>query len=233
MSKQVVMVNEATNRENAHLNNEMISDYTQQEESLNALTHGLGVILGILGLVFMLIKADGAVTLIQTLGIVIYGCSVIALFLSSTLYHSSRTRVWRTRFKMADHCAIYLLIAGTYTPLMLITLQNDNAIYVLSAIWLLALGGILFKTFFIGRFKAFSLVLYLVMGWLCVTVMGDLVSNMTAMSFNLLLIGGLSYSLGVIFYANKRIPFNHAIWHVFVLGGAFSHFACIYMEISA
>ncbi|WP_371931192.1 PAQR family membrane homeostasis protein TrhA [Shewanella sp. ULN5] len=208
------------------------SDYSVREELANTISHGLGVLAGIVGLAFMLINARDDLSAVQLTGITIYGISIILLFLASTLYHSSRTAVWRKRFKMADHCAIYTLIAGTYTPLMLITLQNDNALTILTAIWCLALGGIVFKTLFIGRFKAFSLLLYLLMGWLCVTVMHDLIANMSQTSFNLLISGGLSYSLGVIFYANKKIPYNHAIWHLFVLGGAFTHFFSIYLVIT-
>jgi hemolysin III len=208
------------------------SDYSVREEFANTISHALGVLAGIVGLAFMLINARDDLSAVQLTGITIYGISIILLFLASTLYHSSRTAVWRKRFKMADHCAIYTLIAGTYTPLMLITLQNDNALTILTAIWCLALGGIVFKTLFIGRFKAFSLLLYLLMGWLCVTVMHDLIANMSKTSFNLLISGGLSYSLGVIFYANKKIPYNHAIWHLFVLGGAFTHFCSIYLVIT-
>ncbi|MGZ9898395.1 PAQR family membrane homeostasis protein TrhA [Shewanella gaetbuli] len=205
-----------------------ISDYSDKEELANTISHGTGVIAGIVGLMMMLISARADLSTSQLLGVIIYGVSVIALFLASTLYHSSRTSVWRKRFKMADHCAIYTLIAGTYTPLMLISLQNNNAIIILTGIWALAFGGIVFKTLFIGRFKGLSLMLYLIMGWLCVTVMKDLTANMSDVSFNLLIAGGLFYSLGVIFYANKKIPYNHAIWHLFVLAGAFSHFLCIY-----
>ena len=208
------------------------SDYSVREELANTISHGLGVLAGIVGLAFMLINARDDLSGVQLTGITIYGISIILLFLASTLYHSSRTAVWRKRFKMADHCAIYTLIAGTYTPLMLITLQNDNALTILTAIWCLALGGIVFKTLFIGRFKAFSLLLYLLMGWLCVTVMHDLIANMSQTSFNLLISGGLSYSLGVIFYANKKIPYHHAIWHLLVLGGAFTHFFSIYLVIT-
>lgn len=207
------------------------SDYCQAEEKANALSHALGVVAGIIGLMLMLIKAPEHLTLVQISGVAIYGISIIALFLASTLYHSSQSALWRKRYKMADHCAIYTLIAGTYTPMMLISLQSTQATMVLTAIWSLALGGVIFKTLFIGRFKAFSVVLYLVMGWLCVTVMGDLKTHMSNLGLSLLLAGGLFYSLGVIFYVGKRIPFNHAIWHLFVLGGAFSHFLCIYLTI--
>lgn len=208
-------------------------DYSIKEELANGLSHGFGVIAGLVGLVLMVTNARENLSTTQLAGVIIYGISIIALFLSSTLYHTSRTPVWRKRFKMADHCTIYTLIAGTYTPLMLIALQDDSALIILTIIWSIALGGIIFKTLFIGRFKALSLFLYLLMGWLCVTVMKDLIANMTDLTFNLLIIGGIFYSLGVIFYANKKIPYNHAIWHMFVLGGAFSHFFCVYFMVTA
>lgn len=207
------------------------SDYGYTEEKANAISHALGVVAGIFALVLMLIKAPDSLSFTQIVGITIYGVSIIALFLASTLYHSSQSERWRKRFKMADHCAIYTLIAGTYTPMMLISLQSSQATIVLTAIWALALAGIIFKTLFIGRFKVFSVILYLVMGWLCVTVMDDLQNHMSDLGISLLVLGGLFYSLGVIFYVGKRIPFNHAIWHIFVLGGAFSHFLCIYLTV--
>ncbi|WP_434952031.1 PAQR family membrane homeostasis protein TrhA [Shewanella sp. HL-SH4] len=207
-------------------------DYSIKEELANGLSHGFGVIAGLVGLVLMITNARENLSTTQLAGVIIYGISIIALFLSSTLYHTSRTPVWRKRFKMADHCTIYTLIAGTYTPLMLIALQDDSALIILTIIWSIAFGGIIFKTLFIGRFKALSLFLYLLMGWLCVTVMKDLIANMTDLTFNLLIIGGIFYSLGVIFYANKKIPYNHAIWHMFVLGGAFSHFFCVYFMVT-
>jgi len=207
------------------------SDYGHREEQANALSHALGVIAGIVGLILMLIKAPDHLTLLQITGVTIYGVSIIALFLASTLYHSSKSALWRKRFKLADHCAIYALIAGTYTPMMLISLQSSQATIILVAIWTLALGGIIFKTLFIGRFKAFSVLLYLSMGWLCVTIISDLNTKMSDLGLGLLFAGGLFYSLGVVFYVGKRIPYNHAIWHLFVLGGALSHFLCIYLTV--
>ncbi|GGB63561.1 PAQR family membrane homeostasis protein TrhA [Shewanella inventionis] len=208
-----------------------ISDYSHKEELANAISHALGVFAGIVGLILMLLKAPPELSFMQISGVTVYGISIIVLFMASTLYHSSKSQLWRKRFKMADHCAIYTLIAGTYTPLMLISIQSPQATIVLASIWTLALGGIVFKTLFIGRFKAFSVILYLIMGWLCVTVMGDLKSQMSDLGLGLLLAGGIFYSLGVIFYVGKRIPFNHAIWHLFVLGGAFNHFLCIYLTV--
>jgi hemolysin III len=203
--------------------------YGKGEERANAVTHGIGVIAGIIALALMLNKGIGQVSPIELFGLSVYGASIILLFLASTLYHSSRDPLWRRRLKIADHCAIYTLIAGTYTPLMQLSLGSDKANAILLAIWLLALGGIIFKTLFIGRFKVFSVLLYLIMGWLCVTVMEELISAMSPLGFKLLLAGGAFYSIGVIFYVTKRIPFNHAIWHLFVLAGAISHFLCIYL----
>lgn len=205
--------------------------YSIKEEIANSVSHGLGVIAGIAALVLMLLKGQDHLTPIQLTGVAIYGASIIVLFLCSTLYHSVSHSGWKHKLKIADHCAIYCLIAGTYTPLMLISLQGTQSIVILTAIWSLAIGGILFKTLFIHKFKKLSLVLYLAMGWLCVTVMGDLTAAMSELGFNLLILGGLFYTLGVVFYVGKRIPFNHAIWHLFVLGGAMSHFMCIYLTV--
>lgn len=205
--------------------------YSIKEEIANSVSHGLGVIAGVVALVLMLLKGQDHLTPIQLTGVAIYGASIIVLFLCSTLYHSVSHSGWKHKLKIADHCAIYCLIAGTYTPLMLISLQGTQSIVILTAIWSLAIGGILFKTLFIHKFKMLSLVLYLAMGWLCVTVMGDLTAAMSELGFNLLILGGLFYTLGVVFYVGKRIPFNHAIWHLFVLGGAMSHFLCIYLTV--
>ncbi|MCS6258343.1 hemolysin III family protein [Shewanella baltica] len=205
--------------------------YSIKEEIANSVSHCLGVIAGIVALVLMLLKGQDHLTPIQLTGVAIYGASIIVLFLCSTLYHSVSHSGWKHKLKIADHCAIYCLIAGTYTPLMLISLQGTQSIVILTAIWSLAIGGILFKTLFIHKFKKLSLVLYLAMGWLCVTVMGDLTAAMSELGFNLLILGGLFYTLGVVFYVGKRIPFNHAIWHLFVLGGAMSHFLCIYLTV--
>ena len=211
------------------------ASYSVKEELANSLSHGLGVFAGVVGLIMCIVKGYEHLTFVQMAGVIVYCASIILLFLCSTLYHSATDIVLKHKLKVADHCAIYLLIAGTYTPLMLISLNsetgNENANLVLIAIWSLAVGGILFKTLFINRFKVFSLLLYLAMGWLCVTVMKELIAGMSPLGFNLLIIGGLFYSLGVIFYVAKRIPYNHAIWHLFVLGGAISHFLCIYLTV--
>ncbi|MCL2914885.1 hemolysin III family protein [Shewanella corallii] len=209
----------------------MLSAYSKREELANAISHGLGILLGILGMIASVIKGAHTLNGVQLFGVVVYNASIITLFLCSTLYHSIPSAKWRPRLKLADHCAIYLLIAGTYTPLMLISLHTIQADIVLAAIWSLAIAGVVFKVRFIHKFKALSVGIYLLMGWLCVTVMSQLTAGLSEVGFNLLLAGGLFYSVGVIFYVVKAIPFNHAIWHLFVLMGAFSHWLCVYLAV--
>ena len=205
--------------------------YSNTEEWLNSITHGLGVVLGIIALVMMLDKGWQILNKTQLTGVSIYGGCFILLFLCSTLYHAIALPRCKRLLKTLDHCAIYLLIAGTYTPLMLISLANSQVEWVLIAIWSLALSGVLFKCFFVHRFKLFSLGLYLIMGWLCMAILPQLVASLSSQGFWLLLAGGLCYSAGVPFYAIKRIPYNHAIWHLFVLAGAVCHFLCVYLSV--
>ncbi|SQH76527.1 putative hemolysin, inner membrane subunit [Shewanella benthica] len=207
------------------------SGYSYKEEMANSISHGLGIVAGIIGLALSLIKGQQTLDGIELFGLVIYCASIVLLFSCSTLYHSISSPVWKHRLKIADHCAIYFLIAGTYTPLMLIALDGSKANIILIAIWSLAFAGVLFKTRFIHRFKKLSVALYLLMGWLCATVMNELIASMTDLGFQLLILGGLFYTFGVIFYVGKRIPYNHAIWHLFVLAGAVSHFLCVYLTL--
>lgn len=208
------------------------SPYSQREELANSISHGIGVLIGVVGLIMMLNKAYlVGLSSVDVLGIILYGLSFITLFLCSTLYHSVSKPALKAKLKLADHLAIYLLIAGTYTPLMLITLNNFSAQIVLITIWCLAIFGIVFKVIFIKKFEKLSLVIYLFMGWLCLVVANQLINKLSELGFNLLIAGGLFYSVGVIFYASKKIKYNHAIWHLFVLGGAISHLLCIYLTV--
>lgn len=197
--------------------------YTLGEEIANAVTHGLGTAAAIVALTLMIVKALPALSGWQMAGIAVYGGSMISLFLSSTLYHSLTHPAAKTVLKRFDHSMIYLLIAGTYTPFLMITLQSAMAQALLVIIWSLALGGVLFKIFFVHRFKRASLITYLAMGWLSLLVVYELYEALPAPAFNLLLAGGLSYTLGAAFYAAKQYRYTHAIWHLFVLGGAACH----------
>lgn len=206
--------------------------YSLAEEIANSISHGIGLVFGIVGLVLLLVQAietNASTTAITSYSL--YGGSMILLFLASTLYHAiphARAKRW---LKLFDHCAIYLLIAGTYTPFLLVGLDSPLARGLMVVIWGLALLGIVFKLTIAHRFKVLSLLTYLLMGWLSLVVIYQMVMKLAPGSVTLLAIGGIVYSLGVIFYVCKRIPYNHAIWHGFVLGGSVCHFFAIYLYI--
>ncbi|EPK7360452.1 PAQR family membrane homeostasis protein TrhA [Kluyvera ascorbata] len=206
--------------------------YSLAEEIANSISHGVGFLLGIVGLVLLLVQAiDANASATAITSYSLYGGSMILLFLASTLYHaipSQRAKVWLKKF---DHCAIYLLIAGTYTPFLLVGLDSPLARGLMIVIWSLALLGILFKLTIAHRFKVLSLVTYLTMGWLSLIVVYQLAVKLSIGGVTLLAVGGIVYSLGVIFYVCKRIPYNHAIWHAFVLGGSACHFLAIYLYV--
>jgi len=207
--------------------------YSVAEEIANSISHGIGFIFGIVGLVLLLSQAlDSQANAVAITSYSLYGGSMILLFLASTLYHAiphPRAKSW---LKKLDHCAIYLLIAGTYTPFLLVGLKSPLAHGLMVVIWSLALVGVLFKLFFVHRFEALSVITYLLMGWLSLVVIYQLAMKLSAGGAWLLAAGGIIYSLGVIFYVSKRIPYNHAIWHGFVLGGSICHFLAIYFYIS-
>ncbi|QSA18918.1 hemolysin III family protein, partial [Vibrio furnissii] len=203
-----------------------------KEEVANAISHGIGFILGIVGLVLLLVKAmDHRADALTLASMSIYGGSMIALFLASTLYHAIPHQNAKRWLKTFDHCAIYLLIAGSYTPFLLVSLRTPLAFGLMIVIWLIALFGIIMKIAFVYRFKRLSLVTYLIMGWLSLIVIYQLALNLDVGGLTLLAAGGVVYSLGVIFYVAKRIPYNHAIWHAFVLAGCACHFLAIYLYI--
>ncbi|PQJ57996.1 hemolysin III family protein [Vibrio chagasii] len=209
------------------------SEYSDIEERANAITHGLGVVLGVVGLILLLIRAfDHQADTLTIASMAVYGSSIILLFLASTLYHSITTEKTKRLLKTLDHCAIYLLIAGSYTPFLLVSLRTPLAIGLMAVIWGIALAGIIMKIAFVYRFKRLSLVTYLAMGWLSLIVVYQLAMNIEMGGLVLLALGGVIYSLGVIFYVAKRIPYNHAIWHLFVLAGCACHFFAIYLYVT-
>ncbi|MFM5202369.1 hemolysin III family protein [Aeromonas caviae] len=204
-----------------------VTGYSPREEWANRLSHGLGLLLGGLGLVLLLHKGwDQGPRVLLSYGV--YGASLVLLYLASTLYHSVSSVAARRWSKLFDHCAIYLLIAGTYTPFLLVALDTPLAQGLMVVIWGLALAGVVFKLIFINRFKKVSLFTYLMLGWLSLVVIYQLYLHLDGTGLLLLGLGGLIYSLGVIFYVAKSIPYNHAIWHLFVLGGSLCHFMAIY-----
>ncbi|CAK9884310.1 MAG: hypothetical protein XXXJIFNMEKO3_00692 [Candidatus Erwinia impunctatus] len=206
--------------------------YSFNEELANSLSHGLGAILAIIGLVLLLNRASASqADMLTFLSYTLYGGSLILLFLASTLYHAVPQPGAKKWLKKIDHCAIYLLIAGTYTPFLLVGLKSSLAHGLMAVIWLLALAGVAFKLFFAHRFRLLSVLTYLLMGWLSLIVIYQLALTLPATGLGLLALGGVVYSLGVIFYVARRIPYNHVIWHGFVLGGSLCHFCAIYFYV--
>ena len=198
--------------------------YSILEEVIHAITHGVGVLLSIGGLSWMLYLSIVAADPWRIVASSIYGATLIALFLSSTVYHSMYASRHRDIFKLLDHCAIYLLIAGTYTPFLLVAMRTDKGWWLFGTIWALATAGIIKKLWFRNRFPKVALASYLAMGWLIVIAAPQMAAAIGPSGMAWLIAGGLCYSVGAIFYAVERIPFNHAVWHVFVLGGGICHF---------
>ncbi|MFH8135537.1 hemolysin III family protein [Pantoea osteomyelitidis] len=206
--------------------------YSLAEEIANSISHGLGCVFGIVGLILLLTQAiEMRADAMALTSYSLYGGSMILLFLASTLYHAIPHQKAKRWLKKLDHCAIYLLIAGTYTPFLLVGLKSPLAHGLMVVIWSMALAGIIFKLTIAHRFKILSLVTYLSMGWLSLIVIYQLALKLSAGGIWLLAAGGIVYSLGVIFYVARRIPYNHAIWHAFVLGGSACHFCAIYFYV--
>ncbi len=205
----------------------MVLNIKNKEEFLNTISHGFGIVLGILGMVFLLLK-NREVTNFSTLSICIYGFSLIALYTASTVYHALEHEKHKQRAQIFDHIGIFLLIAGTYTPICLITLEQTTGWRLFLIIWSIAGLGLVMKLFLTGKVEKLSLLIYLVMGWLAVTEVNQLIKLLSTEALLYLTIGGVLYTLGTIFYASKRIPYGHFIWHLFVLGGSISHYFMIY-----
>lgn len=197
------------------------------EERLNAWSHGLGAALGIAGLILLIVflKQDIPYALFS---VIVYGISIITLFLASTFYHAVKGEQRKHYFRIVDHISIYLLIAGTYTPVLLIMLPDSLGWELFWTVWGIAAFGVILKLFFTGKFETFSTLLYLVMGWLIVFDFSTLADRIATNGLLLLFAGGLFYTVGIVFYAIEKIPFNHVIWHFFVLGGAICHFFMVY-----
>ncbi len=200
---------------------------SQFEERLNAWSHGIGALLGIAGLVLLVVFTQNTIDW-SLFSVIIYGISIIVLFAASTVYHAVKGDRRKHFFRIVDHISIYFLIAGTYTPVLLITLPDSLGWLLFWTVWGIAAFGVILKLFFTGRFEVFSTLLYLVMGWLIVFDFSTLADRMDTNGLLLLFAGGLFYTVGIVFYAIHKIPYNHVIWHLFVLGGAICHFFMIF-----
>ncbi len=205
--------------------------YSIKEEIAHSVTHGIGIVLSVLGLVLMVMHSirygDGW----HIVSTSIYGATLITLYTASTLYHGVTLPGLKQILQKLDHAAIFLLIAGTYTPFLLVNLRGGWGWTLLGMVWSIAIAGMLMELFVKQRYHRLSLTLYLGLGWLIMIAIGPMLENVAPGGMLLLLAGGLFYSLGVIFYVWETLAYNHAIWHVFVLAGSLAHFLAIFMYV--
>lgn len=205
--------------------------YPYWEEFVNVLSHGIGFLLSVAALSLMVVFASLDGNAWHIVGVSVFGASLVVLYLASTLFHWSVRPKIRKYLNVFDHSAIYVLIAGTYTPFLLVTLNGPWGWSLFGVIWGLAIAGVVFKMFFTGRFDKLSLLIYVLMGWLILIAIVPLIQNLSTMGLIWLLIGGISYSIGAVFYLLNKFPFNHAIFHFWVLGGSISHFFAVFWYV--
>lgn len=197
------------------------------EDVANSVSHSIGLGMSIVGLVVLLVVATATGDTVSVVSATVYGSTLVILFGASTIYHSVRRPVLRHVFRVIDHSAVYLLIAGTYTPFTLVTLEGNWGHTLFAVVWGMALIGVLYKIFWFGRFKGLSMALYLVMGWTIVVAAGPLIESLDTGGLVLMAVGGLFYTGGVAFYAWEKLFLNHAIWHLFVLAAAVCHYLAV------
>ena len=206
--------------------------YSANEELAHSITHGIGFALGIACLVVLVVFSAMRKSAWEVVSCSVYGATLIMLYLSSTLYHAIQAPRTKRVLKIIDHASIYLLIAGTYTPLVLAPLRGALGWTIFGAVWGCALVGIFFKVYFTGRFKAVSIISYLFMGWFCVIAIKPLFQKLSTAGFVFLAVGGACYTLGALIYMKKSLPWGHTVWHLFVLAGSISHFFAILFGVA-
>jgi len=202
-----------------------------REEIANALTHGIGAVAALVGSAVLITLAATYGDGWQLASAIVFGVTLLLLYTSSTLYHAIQYPPVKRRLQVVDHCAIYLLIAGTYTPFTLIGLRGPWGWGLFIAIWTLAVAGVIFKLFYTGRFDLLSTIIYIAMGWLVIIAIKPMWQSHDGFTLAWLLAGGLFYTLGTFFYHRESIPYSHAIWHLFVLAGSVCHFVSVAAQI--
>jgi len=200
-------------------------------ELANTLTHGVGIFLALVGGGGLIVLAAVQGDPWKIVGASVFTATLVLLYTASTLYHAVRSPSLKVRLKVLDHAAIYLLIAGTYTPFTLVGLRGGWGWSLFGVVWGLAVGGVIFKSFFAGRFRLVSTVIYLAMGWMVLIAVGPMVRRLDPAVIVWLVAGGLAYTLGTVFYHNRRIPYSHAVWHGFVLAGSICHGVAVALQL--
>lgn len=201
------------------------------EEIVNAITHGIGALLSIAALVVLVILASTQGDIWHIVSFSIYGSTLILLYLSSTLYHSFSSPKVKNLFARFDHISIFLLIAGTYTPILLTSMRGVWGWTLFGIIWGLALTGAIIRSIYLHRFRKLMVAVYLLMGWMFVLAGKQIFQSLPSVSLTFLVLGGIAYSVGVVFYMWRKLPYSHGVWHLFVLAGSVLHFFAIYFSI--
>ncbi len=205
--------------------------YDPKEERINVWSHFIGLLLSVVALTVLVVKSSSLGNAWHIVSYSIYGASMILLYLASTLYHNAKKPKIRARLNVFDHAAIYVLIAGTYTPYTLVTLNGVSGWVLFGVVWGAALVGIIFKLFYFGKYDRLSTIMYVVMGWMAVFAIKPLLENLSMQGLVWLALGGVFYTLGAIFYSREKLAYNHAIFHIFVLLGSISHFISIFFYV--
>ncbi len=211
-------------------------NYTRMEERLNYLTHGVAAIVSIFGLYYLIEGGVASKDGLLLTGFIIFGLCMLAVFIASTSYHWVKTTIWKRRLRVVDHAAIYLMIAGSYTPFIMGNLREGLGLWMLVLVWGFALAGMIFKILIrhqMDKYKYLDLVIYIFIGSLAVFFIKPIIASVALGGIVLLLVGGASYLVGTYFYSNDNIPYNHAIWHLFVIGGAAAHYFSILFYVKA
>ncbi len=201
--------------------------YRLGEEIANSITHGIGALLAVAGLIVLIVLAASRGTAWHVVGCAVFGGTLVALYTASTLYHSITHGAAKAVLQVLDHSAIYLLIAGTYTPFMLVTLRGRWGWSLLAIVWAACIAGISLRAALGRRMRVLRVALYVVMGWVAIVAFQPLLHGLGMRGVLLVLAGGLAYTLGIVFYAWKRLPYAHAVWHLFVLAGSAVHYAAV------
>ena len=208
-----------------------VNEFSLTEEIWHAITHGIGLALSIAALTIMVAYSSLSGSVLSVIASILFGTTLIILYGSSTLYHAITHHELKKKFQQFDHASIYILIAGSYTHVTLVSLGDTLGYSIFAVVWGVSIVGIYLKFAYPGRFEKLSLVLYLLLGWLIVIAIKPLFEVMAPGGLWLLLIGGLFYTFGVVFYVWDSLPFNHAIWHLFVMGGSISHFLMVLLYV--
>jgi hemolysin III len=208
-----------------------LKHYSPLEEKTNIISHAIGLVFSSIALVLLVVRASLSGNAWHVVSVSIFGASLISLYAASTFYHSAKDPKIRSRLRIIDHATIYVLIAGTYTPFTLVTLNGSVGWTIFAVSWAMALTGIILKLFFTGKYNVLSTLMYVFMGWIIVFAITPLINNLSTEGLFWLLAGGVAYTTGAVLYSIKKIKFNHAIFHMFVLLGSFCHFVSVYFYV--